>query len=872
MGGTREKASILIVDDNPAKLKAIKGIFDGMALDVSSATSGKDALKLILDVDFAVILLDVKMPGMDGYETAEIVRSLERTQNTPIIFITAHLIDETDISKGYSLGVVDYVTSPIAPEILRAKVAVFANLFSMRDQLRKIVESNADGIVIIDDGGNTCLVNPAAELLFDRPAASMVGEPFGFPTGDNVEIEVLRRDREPLVAEIRTVEIEWEGRHARLMSLHDITDRKKDEILLQEAKDELEERVEERIFELSTLYDLSKSIGWVVKYEDLFRLGVSSIGKVMDFDLVGVLHSTESSSEIVITRTTPIVDTVVKEACGILIEKFNTAGGTVFGPDDYQLHVVDAFPKEEGLPSSESLTFHACTPLDVGEKLIGTMIVASTGENAFTDAQVRLFETIANEIGSAVHRLNSLMESEERRTRTIINSIREGVLFIDTDGRTTLSNPTADSVLELYALRQDREKDAVREVVEKALALPGSHAEVEFETAHGDLLRNYHLEATTVQGMNGDISGTAVIIRDITNEREMERLRSSFLSSISHDLRTPLTSVKEYVAILLDGYGGDLSAEQEDCLQIASRNAERLQALIEDLLTVTRIEAHGFNVSKKDTPFSSIIDVCIKSLLPKARKKEINLEAESSSGISVYVDQLRISQVLTNLIDNALKFTPEGGEVKVKTQAQNDYLLVSVSDNGRGIPKEEIPRIFDLFYKVSTGDEYGAVGGTGLGLFISSEMVTAHGGRIWVESTLGEGTTFFFTLPISSKKAGLRAFLSDAVDHSLKHDLPLSVLVMNFEKANTDGIMLNKVKQNLGPEDHVIIYGNDLESMVVAMFTEEKYTKQARERLVSGVPGDIVNAESLCFSKERRNPRMVLGEVLKKLSPVHQKV
>ena len=871
MVGTREKASILIVDDNPTKLKAIKGIFDGMALDVFSATSGKAALKLLLDVDFAVILLDVKMPGMDGYETAEIVRSLERTENTPIIFITAHLIDETDISKGYSLGVVDYITSPIAPEILRAKVAVFASLFSMRSQLRNIVESNADGIVIIDDGGNTCLVNLAAEQMFDRPAASMIGEPFSFPTGNNVEIEVLRGDREPLVAETRTVEIDWEGKPARLISLHDITDRKKDEILLQKAKDELEERVEERVFELSTLYDLSKSIGWVVKYEDLFRLGVSSIGKVMDFDLVGFLHSTENSSEIVITRSAPVVDSVVKEACEILIEKFNTAGGTAFGSDDYQLHVVDAFSKEKSLPLSESLTFHVATHLDVGDKLIGTMIVASTGENAFTDAQVRLFETIANEIGSAVHRLNSLMESEERRTRTIINSIREGVLFIDGDGKITLSNPTADSVLELYALRQDRENDAVREVVEKALALPGSHAEVGFETAHGDLLRTYHLEATTVQGSNGDISGTAVIIRDITNEREMERLRSSFLSSISHDLRTPLTSVKEYLAILLDGYGGDLSEEQLDCLQTASRNAERLQALIEDLLTVTRIEAHGFTVSKKDTPFSSIIDVCIKSLLPKARKKEINLEADSLCDISVYVDQLRISQVLTNLIDNALKFTPEGGKVKVEARAQKEYLLVSVSDNGRGIPKQEITRIFDLFYKVSTGDEYGAAGGTGLGLFISSEMVKAHGGRIWVESTLGEGTTFFFTLPISSKKAGLRAFLSDAVDHSVKHDLPLSVVVMNFNNTNTDSMLLNKVKQNLGPEDHVIIYGNGLKSMIVAMFIEKKHTKQARERLVSGVPGDKVNAESLCFSKESRNLRMVLDGVSKKLSSVHQK-
>lgn len=867
-----EKTKVLVVDDNSKKAKAIECVFDGMGLDVVRADSGNAALKLLLENEYAVVLLDVKMPGMDGYETAEIIRSLERTANTPIIFITAHAIDETDISKGYSLGVVDYVTSPISPEILRAKVAVFANLFNLRDQQRMIVENSTDGIVIISDEGITRFANPAAEHLFDRPALSLIGELFDFPTGKTGETDIHRKDKEPLVAEMGSVKIEWEGKPARLVSLHDITDRKKDEILLQKAKDELEERVEERVFELSTLYDLSKSIGWVVKFEDLFRLGVSSIGKVMDFDLVGVLHSTENSSEIAITRAAPVADSVVKDACEILIEKVNGAGGTVFGPDDYQLKIVDTFSKEKGLPLSKSPAFHVSAPLYVGEKLIGAMIVASTGENSYTEAQVRLFETIANEIGSAVHRLNSLIESEERRTRTIINSIREGVLFIDVDGKTTLSNPTAESVLELYALRQDREKDAVRQVVEKALALPGSHAEAEFEIAHRDLLRCYHLEATTVQGINGEISGTAVVIRDITNEREMERLRSSFLSSISHDLRTPLTVVMEYLAILLDGYRGGLSAEQIDCLQTASKNAERLQALIEDLLTVTRIDAHGFTVSRKDTRMSSIVDICVKSLLSKAKKKEINLEGDSLSSISVYVDQLRISQVLTNLIDNALKFTPEGGTVKVKTREQNDYLLVSVSDNGRGIPKTEIPRIFDLFYKVSTGDEYGTAGGTGLGLFISSEMVKAHGGRIWVESTLGEGTTFFFTLPISSRKAGLRAFLSDAVDHSVKHDLPLSILVLNHRKPNTDGTLLNKVQQNLGPEDHVIIYGSDLDNMVVAMFTEEKHMKQARDRLVSGISDDTVSAESLCFSKESRNLQMVLEEVLKKLSLVHQEV
>ncbi|MBN1288243.1 MAG: response regulator [Actinobacteria bacterium] len=864
---TSNNASILIVDDNPSKLKAVKSIFDGMTLDVITATSGEAALKIILEVDFAVILLDVVMPDMDGYEIAEMVHSVERTENTPIIFITAYAIDEKDISKGYSLGVVDYITSPIQPEILRNKVAVFADLFSKRNQLRKIVENNAFGIVIVDGSGYTRFMNPAAEQLLDRKAVSMIGEPFSLPTGNKVEIEVHRRDGEPLVVEMRAVEIEWDGDFAQLVSLNDITDRKKDEIQLQKAKDELEESVDGKTYELSTLYHLIGSVGRTVRYEDVFHLGVSAIGEVMEYDLIGVLHARATGNEIIMTRAAPVADSVIKEAGEILMEKFIEAGGTVFVSDDYPFEVEDTFSKEKDLQVLEPMTFHRSTILDIGDKLMGVMIIVSTGENDFTEEQVRLFETIANEIGGATQRLDRIIESEERRIRTIINSISEGVLFINQDGTITLSNPAADSILEFYALRQDKEKDAVREVVEKALAHPGSHAEMEIETAHLDMLRAYHLEATTIWGADSDASGTAVVIRDITAEREAERLRSSFLSSISHDLRTPLTSVKEYIAILLDGYGGDLSEKQYDCLQTALRNAERLKALIEDLLTVTRMEAHGFTISKKDTPFSSITDVCIKSLMPRAKKKGINLECYSPGEVSVYVDQLRISQVLTNLIDNALKFTPEGGNVRVETRERNDHLLVSVSDNGRGISREEIPHIFDLFYKNSTGNEYEIEGGTGLGLFISSEMIEAHGGKIWVESTLGEGTTFFFKLPISSKKSGLKEFLSDALDRSVKYDLPLSVVVMNSRNADIDGELLKKVRQRLGPEDSVIMYGDGFQSMVIAMLklTGEEHMKIDPERFVAGILGEKVNSKSLSFEKESRDLRVVFEEVLKNL-------
>jgi signal transduction histidine kinase len=275
-----EKVKVLLVDDLPHKLMALQSILENENLSLVTATSGFDALRHLLREDFAVILLDVMMPGLDGFETASLIRQRKRSEHTPIIFITANLADN-NLSKGYSLGAVDYIYAPVVPEILKAKVAVFVELFrinrkvrqqtralrtytldlevvnkqlehrtrelqSSRESFRNIVEKNQEGIAVVDAAGSIRFANPAfARLLGERgggePLGSVIGKPFPFQleAGSIREIEHPGPDGKPVHIEVSLAETQWEGGTAYLASVRDISMRLDAEAALRDSEEKL---------------------------------------------------------------------------------------------------------------------------------------------------------------------------------------------------------------------------------------------------------------------------------------------------------------------------------------------------------------------------------------------------------------------------------------------------------------------------------------------------------------------------------------------------------------------------------------------------------------------------------------------------------
>ncbi len=230
--------------------------------------------------------------------------------------------------------------------------------------------------------------------------------------------------------------------------------------------------------------------------------------------------------------------------------------------------------------------------------------------------------------------------------------------------------------------------------------------------------------------------------------RELDRMKSAFVSNVSHELRTPLTSIKGSVDNMLDGLTGQLNEKQIRYVTRIKSNTDRLARLINDLLDLSIIEAGRIELKPTSLPLATLILEVAETLRQVAEEKLISLNIDSSDvTVTAWADRDKISQVLTNLISNAVKFTPSHGKVKVAIQKNGDeWLQVSVTDTGPGIPPEEANRIFDEFYQITQPDKQ-KTKGTGLGLAISKSLVEMHGGKIWVKSEMDKGSTFFFTLP-----------------------------------------------------------------------------------------------------------------------------
>jgi signal transduction histidine kinase len=235
--------------------------------------------------------------------------------------------------------------------------------------------------------------------------------------------------------------------------------------------------------------------------------------------------------------------------------------------------------------------------------------------------------------------------------------------------------------------------------------------------------------------------------------QELDRLKSDFVSDVSHELRTPLTSISGFVDYLLEGMGGELSPAQKDTLARVHGNTERMIRLINDLLDLARIEAGREELHAARLSLEEIVGEVLDELRPLAADKGIDLGVEPASGdICVRADRDKLHQILLNLAHNAVKFTPAGGSVRVGIVARDDGTVVTtVRDTGEGLPAAELTRVFEKFYQA--GDAQTPKKGSGLGLTITQKLVELQGGRIWVESEVGKGTEFSFTLPAAEVEA-----------------------------------------------------------------------------------------------------------------------
>lgn len=340
--------------------------------------------------------------------------------------------------------------------------------------------------------------------------------------------------------------------------------------------------------------------------------------------------------------------------------------------------------------------------------------------------------------------------SEERtKIEAIISSMNDAVVAVDGQGTILLLNRAAG---ELLGLPLDARGRRLREILGdhplcrslEDTAGRGEDTVEEFNLGPGEE-RFLDLRATPLRGPAGQASGAVAVVRDVTDLRRAERLRRELTANVSHELRTPLTSIKGFAETLLEG----AMADEVMCrrfLTIIDNEATRLMTLVDDLMALSRLESKVVTMELAPVQLDKLIAEALSRMRPQAERRRILLRIAGAVPEAVEADWDRILQVLTNLLDNAIKFTPEGGTVEVSVRDTGGEAVVAVTDSGRGIPEEDLPRVFDRFYRVERSRTREA-GGTGLGLAIAKHIVEAHGGRISVQSRVNAGSTFTFTLP-----------------------------------------------------------------------------------------------------------------------------
>ena len=286
-------------------------------------------------------------------------------------------------------------------------------------------------------------------------------------------------------------------------------------------------------------------------------------------------------------------------------------------------------------------------------------------------------------------------------------------------------------------------------VLEKGAFVPkGLEEAVAVPTREG--VRYLLPRANPVSGEDGAVVGATIVLQDVTRLRRFDELKTDMVATVAHEFRTPLTSLRMAIHLCTDGVVGSLTPKQSDLLYAARDDCERLQSIVDDLLDLSRIQAGHIELHRRTVSAASLIESAIDEQRAAAKQARVELELGAPSiNRPVIADADRIGLVLGNLLSNAIRHTPPHGRVDVRAAPESDAVRFEVRDSGPGIAAEHIPRLFERFYRTPDAP----AGGAGLGLYICKEIVTAHGGKIGVESDVGHGAVFWFTLPRAPESA-----------------------------------------------------------------------------------------------------------------------
>jgi PAS domain S-box-containing protein len=554
--------------------------------------------------------------------------------------------------------------------------------------------------------------------------------------------------------------------------------------------EELEQRVIERTADLAREHQRSEILLRIITelsasldLEQVLNRTLLVLNEIMDAEQISVLILREGESKLYHLASAGYIPVPLKENRSTPFSPDQGLAGWVISRRQTAF-IPNVLEDDRWVQRPETPSEHRSAvgvPLLIGEQALGALLFFHRQPSHFSPDQLDLVQAAANQVAVAVNNaelyrlirdqaedLGKMLREQQietSRSRAILEAVADGVLVTDAARKITLFNASAERILNL------KRSQVIGKTLEHFIGFFGGAAQPWMDT-----IRTWSQDPTTYRigdiyeeqivledrrvvsvhlapvSLRNEFLGTVSIFRDITHQVEVDRLKSEFVATVSHELRTPMTSIKGYVDILLMGAGGNLSEQQIQFLEIVRNNTERLTALVNDLLDISRIETRRITLSLQPINMTELARAATERLSERAKNdhKAMKIQVKASDNLPLVLgDPERVSQILDNLLENSYYYTADNGRIDLILSRVDDEAQVAIRDSGIGIPVELQPRVFERFYRGEHPFVL-ATSGTGLGLSIVQQLVEMHGGRIWLESSgvPGEGSTFSFTLPL----------------------------------------------------------------------------------------------------------------------------
>ncbi|MFC1553756.1 response regulator [candidate division KSB1 bacterium] len=522
----------------------------------------------------------------------------------------------------------------------------------------------------------------------------------------------------------------------------------REELLIQRQTLLDRDKLKKSLLELSILHNFTTKLTYNFDLSEVYSSILDSITQAVENDFCSIF---EIKKNIVrIKASVKMEEKVIDRLKLNFIKSVYKECGMSINPAETKI-IIDEIPGSGRKTEEIGTTFYNF--LKVRDDYHGVLNVSRFNLIEFSPDDQGFLIKLAEQSTAIFSQLQEVIESQKDKMQKLIEDIPDGIIFHDRNDDALLVNPAARNLIidaglsiidlknieGLFEIHFDElySEEVTDESFIREFKIPGMDNKILI------------LDANVAKILDPDDlpQGILMVLRDVTKERELERLKSEVISNVSHELRTPAAVIKEFISIINDGIAGPTSEEQKEYLRIMASNTERLLRLIDNLLNMSRMEAGIIKLRKSEFNLNDLLDTVIKSLLIRFKDKNIVLNYKVADGLPiVYADKDAVSQIVVNLLDNARKFSNADSEVFFKADVSNGNINFEVRDSGIGIPQKDLKNIFNRFYRVED-DEMAHREGSGLGLAIVKEFIELHEGTVKVNTKLKKGTTFFVSIP-----------------------------------------------------------------------------------------------------------------------------